>query len=337
MQKLTRLFFLLPLLFLSSCVTEEQFDDDPYGNLDALWTIIDRNYCFLQYKEQELGFNWNDIRIQFRQRLDSKMSRAQLFEVLTEMLSTLQDGHVNLYAPHDIGRNWSWYEDFPRNFDVNLQEAYLGTDYKIASGLSYRILPDNIGYVVCSSFSAGIGDGNLSEILHYLRLCNGIIIDVRGNGGGDLTNAERLARRFTNERRHVGYISHKTGPGHNDFSEPEPQYLEPSESIRWQKRAVVLTNRQCFSATNDFVRNMGQCPLVIILGDQTGGGSGLPFSSELPCGWSVRFSAAPMFDTEMRQIEFGIQPDTLVTLDPTLATQGIDSMIEAARDFLSPK
>ena len=28
----------------------------------------------------------------------------------------------------------------------------------------------------------------------------------------------------------------------------------------------------------------------------TGGGSGLPFSSELPNGWSVRFSASPMYE-----------------------------------------
>lgn len=322
-------------LTLSSCVKEEQYDDTPQGNLDALWTIIDENYCFMDYKQEVLGFDWNQVRLDYRQRLNSKMNRTQLFEVLAEMLAVLRDGHVNLYAAHDVGRNWSWYEDFPRNFDTNLQESYLGTDYKIASGLSYRILPDNIGYVVCPSFATITGDGNISEVLHYLRLCRGLIIDVRGNGGGDLTNAERLASHFTNERIHVGYIAHKTGPGHNEFSEPEPEYLEPAESVRWQKRTVVLTNRQCYSATNTFVRDMKHCPRVTILGDQTGGGSGMPFSSELPCGWSVRFSAAPMYDADMQQIEFGIQPDILVMQTEEDSRRDRDTLIESARAILT--
>ena len=319
----------------ASCVREEQHDNTPLGNFDALWQIIDEHYCFLDYKEQQLNFNWNDVRIDYRQRITAKIGNQQLFEVMADMLSTLADGHVNLYAAHDVGRNWSWYEDYPRNFDSELQEAYLGTDYRIAAGISYRILPDNVGYMVVSSFASGIGDGNITEALHYMRLCRGIIIDVRGNGGGDLTNAERLARRFTNERRLVGYICHKTGPGHGDFSPLEEEYLEPSTSMRWQKRAIVLTNRQCYSATNTFVRNMAECSLVTILGDQTGGGSGLPFSSELPNGWSVRFSAAPMFDARRQQIEFGIQPDTLVALSDADVARGYDNLIETARQILS--
>ena len=69
-----------------------------------------------------------------------------------------------------------------------------------------------------------------------LQICNGLIIDVRDNGGGNLTNSSRIAARFTDKLALTGYIQHKTGPGHNDFSEMEPIYLEPSNSIRWQKK-----------------------------------------------------------------------------------------------------
>ena len=34
------------------------------------------------------------------------------------------------------------------------------------------------------------------------------------------------------------YICHKTGPGHSDFSEPYPVYLEPSNHLRWQNLFV---------------------------------------------------------------------------------------------------
>ena len=329
------IFYISYLLALSSCVRDLDYEDTPQGNFDALWTIIDEHYCFLDYKRESIGLDWNNVRQKYRSRLSKSMRNEQLFEVLAEMLAELKDGHVNLYAAHDMGRNWSWYEDFPTNFYQDLQDAYLGTDYKIAASLKYRILPDNIGYVVCNSFQTGFGNGNLSEIMQYLRTCNGLILDVRDNSGGDLTNAELLAARFTNERILTGYICHKTGPGHNDFSSLEPQYLEPASGIRWQKKAVVLTNRRCYSATNTLIRDLRCCPLVTILGDQTGGGSGLPFSSELPNGWSVRFSACPMFDHDKQQIEFGIQPDIQVSLTEEDHIRGIDTLIEAARALLN--
>ena len=127
------------------------------------------------------------------------------------MLSELRDGHVNLYAAHNQARYWAWYEDYPTNYSDSLYRSYMGTDYKIASGLRYRILDDNIGYIRYESFSSGIGEGNLDEVLMHMMLCRGIIIDIRENGGGDLTNAEKMAARFCNEKTLVGYIQHKTG------------------------------------------------------------------------------------------------------------------------------
>lgn len=317
-----------------SCVKEDVYENDPEGNFEALWSIIDQHYCFLDFKSKTIGLDWEHVHQQYRQRIHSSMDRYQLFEVLAEMLAELQDGHVNLYAPADIGRNWSWYEDFPNNFSQELQDQYLGTDYKISAGIQYRILEDNIGYATVSSFQHELGEGNLDEIFHYLRSTNGLILDVRNNGGGYLSSSDQLAQRFTNVRRLVGYMTHKTGKGHNDFSKPEAQYLDASEGVRWQKPVVILTNRRCYSATNTFIRNMRCCPNVTVIGDQTGGGSGMPFSSELPNGWGVRFSACPMFDTKMNHIEFGIQPDIEVSLNEEDRVRGKDTLIEAARALL---
>ena len=318
----------------SGCVGEQEYADTPQGNFEALWKLIDEHYCFLDYKSEVIGLDWDEVRARYGRRISSDMDRDALFEVLTEMLSELRDGHVNVYSAGDMGRNWSWYEDYPSNFRADIQERYLGRDYKIASGLKYRILEDNVGYVVCGSFSSPIGSGNLDKMLDYLRSSSGLILDVRDNGGGDLTTAELLASCFTNERCHVGYICHKTGPGHSDFSAPCAEYLEARRGVRWQKPVVVLTNRRCYSATNTFVRDMQCLDGVTVVGDVTGGGSGLPFSSELPCGWSVRFSACPMFDREGNQIEFGIAPDVTVSLRPEDALQGVDTLIEYARSLL---
>ena len=335
MKRLLSIIAILLALLTSCQKSDFEYDESPQGNLDALWELIDQRYCFLTYKEKEMGISWQEMHAKYSAKLNAKMSRVQLFEVLCQMVGELKDGHVNISTSLDLGRNWSWKEDYPENLDTELRNQYLGTDYHIGSGLKYTILPDNIAYVVYESFSDGIGDGNLSDMIAHLRLCNGMILDIRGNGGGELTNAEKLSQRFTNEKVLVGFTSHKTGKGHDDFSEPRAEYIEPSKSIRWQKPVVLLVNRSCYSAANTFVRNMKEMPLVTVIGDQTGGGSGLPFTSELPIGWSVRFSASPSFDARMHQIEFGIEPDVKASLDESLAADGKDSMIEEARKLLS--
>jgi len=324
------LFLTACLFCLSSCIREEEFDNTPQGNFEALWTIIDEQYCFLDYKQ----IDWDAIHDQYQPLITSDMSSDGLFEVLGNMLAELKDGHVNLYSASNTARYWDWYLDYPRNFDESLVEQYLGREYRIGGGAKYTILDDNVGYIYYGSFSNGIGEGNLDEMLSYLSICNGLIIDVRNNGGGNLTYAERIAARFTNEKVLTGYIQHKTGKGHSDFSEPSPIYLEPSNSIRWQKKAIVLVNRHAYSATNDFINSMRYLPNVTILGDKSGGGSGLPFSSELPNGWGVRFSASPHLDADKQHIEFGINPDIQIDMTEEDQANGLDTIIEEARRLL---
>lgn len=322
----------LTVLFCSSCITEEQYDNTPEGNFNALWKIIDEHYCFLDYKH----IDWDSIYTVYRKSLTPKMTAKNQFEVFSKMLDELKDGHVNLYAAHDVGRYWGWKEDHPANYRADIVEKYLGTgyDYAIAAGLKYRALEDNIGYIRYESFSNPIGDGNVSEVLNALAACNGLIIDIRDNPGGTLTYATLLAGHFTEKKLLVGYISHKTGSGHNAFSKPEAMYLEPSNGVRWQKKVVVLTNRGCFSAANDFVKSIKECRNVTVVGDSTGGGSGFPFSSELPNGWSVRFSASTLYDARMTYTEFGIAPDINVAMKDEDLAKGKDTLIEFARRFL---
>ncbi len=328
MKKILRLFsFLFLALSFTACVDEDVYEDSPSGNFEALWKIMDEHYCFFQEK----GVDWDSVHAVYAPRFNAGMTDDQELEVLGNMLAELKDGHVNLFASFDYSRYWGFHEDYPKNYSDTLARHYLGTDYRISNGFKYRIMDDNVGYLRVSSFEDTIGAGNLDDILLYLQPCLGIIIDLRDNGGGMLTAAEALAARFTDKEILVGYMRHKTGKGHNDFSDMEEQTLKPAKGIRWHKPVVVLTNRSVYSAANEFVKYMRHCPNVTIVGDRTGGGAGLPFSSELPNGWSIRFSACPMYDTDKQSTEDGIEPDIKVGLRTDDFLRGRDTMIETAR------
>lgn len=335
MKKISLFISLVFAITLSSCVDEEEYADNPQGNFEALWKIIDQHYCFFDYKAEQYGLDWDKVYQRYSKQPNSSMTESQLFEVLGNMLSELRDGHVNMYSSFDMARNWSFHEDYPSNISDTLISKYLGTDYHIANGMKYRILDDNIGYIRYASFENSLGSGNLDEIMNYLLTCRALIIDIRDNGGGLITSAEEFAARFTNDNILVGYMQHKTGTGHSDFSDMEEQRLKPSTGIRWQKDVYVLTNRAVYSAANEFVKYMKCCPNVKIVGDKTGGGAGLPFSSELPNGWTIRFSACPMYDKDGQSTEFGIEPDYDMSLASGDVLKGQDTIIEYARNLVN--
>lgn len=326
---------LLAALFLTSCDKDLEVEDSPRENFEMLWRTIDERYCFFEYKKDSIK-DWDDVYDEYSLMIHDDMSQFDLFDVLGSMLNELKDGHVNLVSSFDRSR-YDLQGDYPFNFDINILEGprYLGKDYKQAGGIMYKRLSEDVGYMYYSSFSNSFNDSNLNHILYYFKDTKGIIIDIRNNGGGMATNVEALADRFVDKKEIVGYWQYKTGKAHDVLSSPRTIYLEPdTENLRYLRKVVVLTNRGCYSAANDFVQTMKGLPNVKIVGDRTGGGAGMPVSSELPNGWSVRFSTAPYMDKNKGYTEFGIEPDVHVDMAKEDAEQGIDSVIEAACDMI---
>ena len=78
------LLTLLPLL--NGCIREEEFDNTPQGNFEALWKIIDEQYCFLDYKQ----IDWDAIHDKYQPLITPGMSYDGLFEILGNMLAELK-------------------------------------------------------------------------------------------------------------------------------------------------------------------------------------------------------------------------------------------------------
>jgi len=298
----------LALTWLSACATLEDYDNTASDNFECVWQSLDEHYCFFAEK----GVDWDEVHDRYYPQAAGCKDSGELFDVCATMLDELRDGHVNLVSTSRTSYYKKWWTDYPQDFNLRtIQQYYLNFDYRSTGGITYQKIADgHIGYIYYSSFSYPPGEGMLDGVLAYLQDCDALIIDIRNNGGGLLTAVDTWVGRFIDHEITGGYIRHKTGPGHDDFSEPYPVTYKPASEghVMWSKPVAVLTNRSCYSAANDFVCVMKQLPQATIIGARTGGGGGLPFSSETPCGWSVRFSACPVTDAQGREIESGIDP-----------------------------
>ena len=321
------------IMLLGSCTHRfADVDTSPAANFEALWKIIDEKYCLFDDKTA----NWDSVYSAYHQRFDTmKIVKYEdyyrLFDGLEEMLNELEDGHVNLYSPFDISVCSKWYEGYPQNFDSEILSKYYLKDYRRANGLNYsRIDGDSIGYVYYGSFSDGFSLTNWLAVLNYFAKCRGIVLDVRNNGGGSMENAYRLAAPFFTKDTVVGYWQHKSGPGHEEFSEYEPMIMNESMGI-WRRPVVVLCNRRSYSAANFFVSIMRYADNCLVLGGKSGGGGGMPMSYELPNGWMVRFSSVKMYDRDMQSIEGGVRPHLLVNQH----SEEKDDLIEEAVNLIN--
>lgn len=336
MKLLLPVLSIIVILF-TGCHDIPEYDNTRSDNFDCLWRLVDEHYCFFENN----GVDWNEVYDRYRPQADTAKTALSLFNVCAAMLNELRDGHVNLASSFNVSYYREWWSRYPQDFNMRtLEQYYLKMDWMTTCGMRYKILPSGIGYIYYPSFTYQLGDGNIANVLKYFDKCKALIIDVRDNGGGDLTNVHKLVGHFIEKKMTGTYTSYKTGPGHSDFSAPYPVEYKPVERFRkWTKPVAVLTNRSTFSAANDFVAVMKRLPQVTVIGARTGGGGGMPFTYDMPIGWTVRMSVAPTYDADMQPIESGITPTDgcAITAPDAQLAQGKDAILDFAQTYLLKK
>ena len=94
------------LLGLSACIPSQPVNADYRANFEALWTIIDERYCFLDEK----GIDWDSIHTAYSKEIDLMEEQKvtndlAFFQLMAKMLDELHDGHVNLMTGFDVSAN----------------------------------------------------------------------------------------------------------------------------------------------------------------------------------------------------------------------------------------
>lgn len=356
--------FSVILLALTSCETLF-FTAVPSSNnaavFDAMWNNVNEKYSMFEFK----NIDWHTIRTTYRDLAIAAKTDEELFGVLSLALKELRDDHVNIFTKFNRSAADNFYFD-SASFDYTLvRTKYLqGTEWNTRPLVHALIRRDGkvYGYIRYSSFAQSLSEETINYVLRRFREANadGIILDIRDNGGGASLNGMRLAAHFVQSPAFVMLEMRKFGPGRKDFDAPFKVMIEPSkQGERWtEKRIALLTNRKCYSATSYFAAWMKAPELnhVRLIGDHTGGGSGSPVDAQLPNGWTYRFSTTKAFippgrvsmETALRlapnrnhefdkefgyNFEEGVPVDIFVQLQ--LANRNQDAIIERAMEYIS--
>ncbi len=323
--------FLIGIFSCEQLGIEEDPDNSIESNFDIFWNEFDRHYPFFIIKDVD----WDSVYSLHRPDISQNTSSFELFDILRSIVISLEDGHVDLYTPfEDAG--FDFKAGFPLNSPINVNN-YVDRLTQLNRILYIGNLEDsNLGYIYISSFGGEEEEyEKIDKIIKTFGEKDGIVLDVRSNGGGSDINSEVVASRFADKKRAYMKARYRNGPDHNDFTSWTSNFIEP-DGKRFNKKVVVLTNRGVFSSAESFTLAMRSIPNVTIVGDTTGGGSGNPILRELPNGWTFRLSTWMVATPDDEIFEgVGIPPDIPVWISEQDSIAGIDPILEAAIEELS--
>jgi hypothetical protein len=311
--------------FLSCSKVVESGPKDNLSSFNDLWSILDKNYGLFSVK----NVDWDSVYLNYRSRISPQMTEEQFFKVCSDMLDQLRDGHLLINGESRTYNYTNFYTLYPRNFNWNnVLQNYLFNDLDSIGPFHFKV-DQGLSYIRYPSFLEGFSNSDLDSVMKTFAPTRGIIIDVRGNLGGSVRNATLFASRFFRERMLVKYERFRNGTARNAFSDPVPYYVSPALPGYYGK-VVVLTNRSCFSACNDFVLFMSRLPNVTVIGDQTGGGGSIPVNYVMINGWKLQYSSSLTLSSANVPVEDGIKPSISETISSIDEVNGRDPILERA-------
>jgi C-terminal processing protease CtpA/Prc len=195
-----------------------------------------------------------------------------------------------------------------------------------------------------------------------------LIIDVRSNGGGIVTNSILLSRYIADKkfkvcdtlyavrkrspyhkhikgyfwnRLFIGLFTSKKKDGYYHFGYFERHYFSPKKSNHYNGKVYILTGGNSFSATTLFVSSVIKQDNVTVIGEETGGGAYGNSAWLLPDvtlpETGVRFRL-PLFklviDKNTTKNGLGVQPEIFSGPTVEAVKKGSDYKLEKAMELI---
>ncbi len=316
-------------------------EGDPEEIFDQFWEAYDRYYAHFELK----GVDWDAVYDEHRPRVGPDTEDEALFEVLSDMIAELEDGHVYLVGDGQRSLSNSELRSSRRDFDAAVvRDQYVDEWAEPTNGeFFYGVIDGNIGYLRLATLSGGQGVGDrvrgwieqVEEAMEQLEETEAMVVDLRNNSGGRAFNARFLAGLFATEQRTFMVTRSRNGPDHDDFTDPVEWQAEPNDTVSYDNPVVVLTNRRTFSAAEWLTLALRQYDHVVHMGTHTGGGLAMFLPRQLSNGWMHTVSVQDARCPEGRSFErVGIPPHQYLENGSEELENGTDRVLEDAVEFL---
>jgi carboxyl-terminal processing protease len=193
---------------------------------------------------------------------------------------------------------------------------------------------------------------NLFDNIHKSS-CDGIIIDLRNNRGGNLEDVDFLVGQFTTKPVLYGYVRYRSGGGRLDYTVPLPLNITPQPgSSDFKKPIVLLTDIYSAALSEAVIQAFQSLPdvKVMVVGEHTYGTSGIVVANgndistnggnfNVGAFGSIRISNAALQDKNHHFNFSGISPDIEVKYSAASIDQmlhsGVDIQLEKAIQYFN--
>ena len=335
MKKCIRIYFypLILSFFISGCTVllGPDMENTPPNNLKLLWNEFDKKYAQFEVKT----IDWDNVYDSYSNQVNDKTTDDDLFTILCDVLTIINDNHVILYREGEIFQSGVLSGKVIKDFSLSLvRESYLINIKTMKEpGFTYGLLTPSIGYLKIDGFSddKDMLAEKTDKIIEEFQSLNSIIIDIRNNGGGSDIGAFTIASRFADQKRGALKTKYRNGPLHNDFGSEKIWYLEPGGDKQFTKEIIVLTHLFTVSAAENFTLAMRTLPHVVHMGSTTSGAFANTVTCELLNGWTYVIPIGLFRTIDNICYEgIGITPDVIITNTEADINAGRDLVLEAA-------
>lgn len=219
-----------------------------------------------------------------------------------------------------------------------VQSFKRNSSYADENPVKFTVLKNNIGYLILKSFESNRVVEIFDSLFSSISKTDGLIIDIRSNGGGSSNYGYEILGRLTDKPFLTSMnITRSYQPSSRAWGN-EPIKIDiskwdwkPYKPHPYLKPVVLLTGPSTYSAAEDFTVAFRSAKRGLQIGSTTGGSTGQPLEYNLP-GGGLGFVCSKR-DVQPGGEEFvgkGIRPDKTVL--PTLAgiRNGKDEVLDAA-------